>query len=136
MAAPAAPPVFEDGVRMLLKRWTALNLALSHGWGAGRATADDLVADIIALFQDREAAPYKDEVEALLEDFLSEELHTIVEDNSASQIAAELLRLHDAHRRGDWAPYQALAQKAQQHAPATACVDAGGGAATPSDSED
>ena len=45
-------PVFEQGVRLLFERWTALQLAIQNEWGGSKSLekANDLLLDVIDWF--------------------------------------------------------------------------------------
>jgi hypothetical protein len=57
-----AKQAFREGVRSVCRQWTALELAVSHQWGGADSAekADNLVAEIIALFEDSTERIYKD----------------------------------------------------------------------------
>ena len=50
---PAATrPLFEEGLALVLRRWTALSLAVEHGWGGPQsaARAEELFANLLEWF--------------------------------------------------------------------------------------
>eukprot|EP00955_Chlamydomonas_euryale_P075157 362231-Chlamydomonas_euryale.AAC.8 len=49
---PEHRPAFEEGVRQTFKRWTALSLAIEHGWGGdgGKEKGDAMVDEVIEWF--------------------------------------------------------------------------------------
>lgn len=50
---PAATrPLFEEGLALVLRRWTALSLAVEHGWGGPQsaAKAEELYANLLEWF--------------------------------------------------------------------------------------
>jgi hypothetical protein len=57
-----AKQAFREGVRSVCRQWTALELAIHHGWGGSDSVqkADNLMAEIIALFEDSTERIYKD----------------------------------------------------------------------------
>ena len=58
---PQADETFLDGLKSVMRQWTVLSLAVSHGWGGhnGQEKADALVEEIMDLFQGPEKV-YKD----------------------------------------------------------------------------
>ena len=57
-----AKQAFREGVRSICRQWTALELAVTHEWGGSDSVqkADNLVAEIISLFEDSTERIYKD----------------------------------------------------------------------------
>ena len=45
-------PLFEEGLALVLRRWTALSLAVEHGWGGPQsaAKAEELYANLLEWF--------------------------------------------------------------------------------------
>jgi len=58
---PEAEEAFKQGVGSVLRQWTALELAVSHGWGGTNSQhkADELLEDVLAMFGGKERI-YKD----------------------------------------------------------------------------
>ena len=55
----AARPSFEEGLALVMHRWTALNLAIEHGWGgtSSAAKAEELYANLLEWFYTCKGAP-------------------------------------------------------------------------------
>ena len=49
---PPTRPLFEEGLALVLRRWTALSLAVEHGWGGPQSTAkaEELYANLLEWF--------------------------------------------------------------------------------------
>ena len=56
-----AANAFREGVRSIFRQWTALDLAVHHGWGghSSQEKAERLVDDVLALFESPQRI-YKD----------------------------------------------------------------------------
>ena len=59
-------PVFEEGVKLVLSRWTALCLAVENEWGgrSSREKADQLYTDILNWFYDNSGEYVEQDVAA------------------------------------------------------------------------
>ena len=55
---PHVRPAFEEGVRLVLGRWTALALAVENEWGgpASAQKAEQLLADVLQWFHNNRGA--------------------------------------------------------------------------------
>lgn len=80
-------PVFEQGVRLLFERWTALMLGVMNEWGgsSSRDKAEELLQDTIHWFYGNKNHEMLD-LEALLDEALQVEFHIQAEDDSPYQV--------------------------------------------------
>lgn len=95
---PQANEAFKEGLCSVLRQWTALELALFHGWGGGAAGAgrggsaavEALQAELLNLFVSSSPLPqdevYKDDVALILEDALEVDFNTVCEDGSPDEL--------------------------------------------------
>eukprot|EP01026_Neomeris_dumetosa_P066187 TRINITY_DN6393_c1_g1_i6.p1 TRINITY_DN6393_c1_g1~~TRINITY_DN6393_c1_g1_i6.p1 ORF type:complete len:187 (-),score=39.18 TRINITY_DN6393_c1_g1_i6:77-637(-) len=94
---------FEEGIKLILDRWYVLNLAIEMQWGSGEPSIKKgvLYENILQLFQTR-----KDLDELDLEDFFDEffqiEFEVQAEDGSLSEVARDLINLHEQCSRNNF----------------------------------
>ncbi|KAF2075374.1 hypothetical protein CYY_003350 [Polysphondylium violaceum] len=84
---------FEMTVNRIFREWTALQLALTNEWG-GRATreaAEEMKQDVLDLFLMGKPV-YTDQIEAILDESLSQDLNTVAEDGSYKQVAQLIIQ--------------------------------------------
>jgi hypothetical protein len=69
---PESAEAFKQGVSSVFRQWTALELAVSHGWGGmdSQHKADELLLDVLHMFNGKERI-YKD-VRTLCLQFLAQ----------------------------------------------------------------
>eukprot|EP00892_Ulva_mutabilis_P012337 jgi/Ulvmu1/9476/UM052_0045.1 len=113
-------PQFEEGVNLVLKKWTALQLAVENQWGGRDSTekADDMYNEILEWFYKRKEH-YPDELEPLLETIILEDFNVQAEDGSPLQVSKALVDLYKQCLAGDFSLIQrlsAVASGAQQSA--------------------
>ncbi|CAH9065037.1 unnamed protein product [Cuscuta epithymum] len=94
------PPIMEEGINLILSRWTALELALQQ---SGRPR-EKLASCIISLFINSRKEELCPEV---LEDVLlweMEEMKTIFEDEDTEikEVASNIMRVHEGCMKGDY----------------------------------
>ncbi|PPD69208.1 hypothetical protein GOBAR_DD33909 [Gossypium barbadense] len=90
-------PVFQEGISLILTRWSALTAAVENEWGGrdslGKANA--ICTDVFSFFTEARAEPlYIDDLENLLEEGLLS-LNTLVEDGSVEEVAEKLMIMHE-----------------------------------------
>lgn len=58
---PESAEAFKQGVSSVFRQWTALELAVQHGWGGvdSEHKANELLLDVLSLFEGKERI-YKD----------------------------------------------------------------------------
>ncbi|KAM1644196.1 hypothetical protein ACFXTH_005607 [Malus domestica] len=92
-------PILQEGIGLVLFRWSALQLAVENEWGSCRK-AEQLVADIFSWFNhstgfNREFEPFYVED---LEDTLTKatlSLNTMTEDGSIEEVAEKLMIMYE-----------------------------------------
>jgi len=96
------PTLFYVGIQSILKSWTALQLAVSHGFGGAHSNekAQWFVGAIEQYFNENEALETY-ELEDMIAETMSSEFDTISEDGSCREVAQEIWNLHRHWRRGD-----------------------------------
>ncbi|CAI0428394.1 unnamed protein product [Linum tenue] len=106
-------PVFNEGVYLILSRWSGIQLAIEEEWAGRRSRqlADQLASDIVSWFTQPKAEPlYIDD----LEDFLDEgmiALNCEIEDGSVEEVievAEKLMILHEECLEADYSSVEKL----------------------------
>lgn len=102
-------PFFEEGVRLIFDRWTALKLAVEQGWGGtqSREKALDVLDDVVDWFY-RRKEHYDDELEEELQAALSEDFNCDCEDGSPLAVAKALTGLYRDLCQGSMAELERL----------------------------
>ncbi|PPS15251.1 hypothetical protein GOBAR_AA05323 [Gossypium barbadense] len=103
-------PVFQEGISLILTRWSALTAAVENEWGGrdslGKANA--ICTDVFAFFTEARAEPlYIDDLENLLEEGLLS-LNTLVEDGSVEEVAEKLMIMHEECLEGNYQSVEKL----------------------------
>ncbi|GKV07354.1 hypothetical protein SLEP1_g19147 [Rubroshorea leprosula] len=96
-------PVFQEGIGLLLSRWSALQMAVENEWGGrdSRRKADLLVSDISSFFANSKEPLYIDDLENILEESLLS-LNTMAEDGSIEEVAEKLMVMHEECLEGNY----------------------------------
>ncbi|XP_022719232.1 aldehyde oxidase GLOX-like isoform X2 [Durio zibethinus] len=84
-------PIFQEGIGLILSRWSALTAAVENEWGGrdSRVKANILCSDLISFFTKPKVEPlYIDDLENILEEGLLS-LNTLVEDGSIEEFTEE-----------------------------------------------
>ncbi|MBA0619349.1 hypothetical protein Godav_028537, partial [Gossypium davidsonii] len=103
-------PVFQEGISLILTRWSALTAAVENEWGGrdslGKANA--ICTDVFSFFTEARAEPlYIDDLENLLEEGLLS-LNTLVEDGSIEEVAEKLMIMHEECLEGNYQSVEKL----------------------------
>uniref|UniRef100_A0A7S3UA35 Pre-rRNA-processing protein TSR2 homolog n=1 Tax=Picocystis salinarum TaxID=88271 RepID=A0A7S3UA35_9CHLO len=95
---------FLEGVGLILQRWTALGLAIEHGWGGTDTTAkaQSFHDEVYHWFVDAKEQRYVDELEDLLDDIMAQEFNAELQDGSPRQVAEALVRLFEECAQGNY----------------------------------
>ncbi|KAL3422041.1 Pre-rRNA-processing protein TSR2 [Phlyctema vagabunda] len=114
LPAPAQAQ-FEFGVSLLLNFWPALSLAVSSNWGAGDgATASDkrdwFAGAVVELFDERPDTDLED-VETVLLQVMLDEFEVAVDDDSAYDVAMEIIRIRTQCAKADYTEVERLRQR-------------------------
>ncbi|GLT95230.1 hypothetical protein SLE2022_129240 [Rubroshorea leprosula] len=96
-------PVFQEGIGLLLSRWSALQMAVENEWGGrdSRRKADLLVSDVFSFFANSKEPLYIDDLENILEESLLS-LNTMAEDGSIEEVAEKLMVMHEECLEGNY----------------------------------
>ncbi|KAG2497886.1 hypothetical protein HYH03_004152 [Edaphochlamys debaryana] len=90
-----ARPLFEEGARLLFRKWTALTLAVENQWGGTNSAekAEALFHDCMEWFY-KKREHYADELEEELDDALLQDFNVEAEDGSPRQVSEGLVKLY------------------------------------------
>ncbi|KDP23617.1 hypothetical protein JCGZ_23450 [Jatropha curcas] len=104
-------PIFEEGIFLVLSRWSALQLAVQNEWG-GRGSgqlANQLGADVLSWFTQSKEPLYIDDLENILDEGLLS-LNTMIEDGSVEEVAEKLMIMHEECLEGNYNSIENLRQ--------------------------
>lgn len=110
-APPAndAASYLDLGITLALNNWPALSLAVSSNWG-GPTSADKrawLCGAISEMLNDRPETDAED-LEDVLIQVMNDEFDVVVDDESAGNVAVEIMELKDQTVKGDFATIQQM----------------------------
>lgn len=136
---PDCARAFEEGIRLVFSRWTALVLAVENQWGGPESEAkrEHLVQETLRYFL-KHKEHYADELEEDLDDAILHDFNTQAEDGSPKEIADMLLAMYKECVVGNFS----LIEKLRSHPVAGAgrsqqqVVDNDGTIVSDADSED
>ncbi|GLT90506.1 hypothetical protein SLE2022_084340 [Rubroshorea leprosula] len=96
-------PLFQEGIGLLLSRWSVLQLAVENEWGGrdSRRKAELLLSDVFSLFNNSKEPLYIDDLENILEESLLS-LNTMAEDGSIEEVAEKLMIVHEECLEGNY----------------------------------
>eukprot|EP01132_Coremiostelium_polycephalum_P005261 gene5261-6549_t len=95
--------IFEQATLRVFKQWTALQLALANEWG-GKNTADkieEMRQDVIDLFLVGKPV-YRDQIESILDECMSQDLNTVAEDGSYREVAEIIIQCFNLAMQGQF----------------------------------
>ncbi|CAJ1940251.1 unnamed protein product [Sphenostylis stenocarpa] len=101
--------VFNEGIGLLLCRWSALRTAVENEWGGreSRVKADQLASDILSWFTQSKEPLYIDDLEDILDQGMLS-LNVEVEDGSVEEVAEKLLIMHEEFLDGNFSSFENL----------------------------
>ncbi|KAL4377277.1 hypothetical protein GQ457_02G039220 [Hibiscus cannabinus] len=105
-----AAPVFQEGISLILTRWSALTAAVENEWGGrdSRGKANAICTDVFSFFTATRAEPlYIDDLEHILEEGLLS-LNTLVDDGSIEEVAEKLMIMHEECLEGNYQSVEKL----------------------------
>mmetsp|Transcript_5252 Transcript_5252/g.12792 ORF Transcript_5252/g.12792 Transcript_5252/m.12792 type:complete len:194 (+) Transcript_5252:342-923(+) len=113
-------PLFEEGCQLVFRRWTALQLAVEHGWGGPQSQekALDVIDDVADWFY-RRKEHYEDELEDELLAAMSEDFNCDCEDGSPKEVARVLVQLYKELCTGDTSGLERLRASGPSNAQAS-----------------
>ncbi|PHT41001.1 hypothetical protein CQW23_19855 [Capsicum baccatum] len=110
----------QEGIGMVLSRWTALQMAIENEWG-GRGTrekSNQLNIDIFFAFSQSKEQVYMDDIEEILDEFMIS-LNTEVNDGSLEEVAEKLMYMHEECLDGNFNSIKMLRETNVGRKPAT-----------------
>lgn len=115
--SPEALGCFEEGVQLVMSRWTALNLAVENEWGGrdSKEKAEQIMEDVLYWFEITKA-PCPLKLEEQLTAALDEDFHVVLEDGSSMQVAKDLVQLFEELSEGNQNLLQSLRSTTQSGA--------------------
>ncbi|KAA0038692.1 pre-rRNA-processing protein TSR2 [Cucumis melo var. makuwa] len=89
-------PLFQEGIGLVLSRWSALQLAVENEWGGrdSRRKVELLCSDIFTWFTQNKEQLYIDDLETILDEAMLS-LNTQVDDGSIEEVAERLIFMHE-----------------------------------------
>ncbi|KAI7855861.1 Pre-rRNA-processing protein TSR2-domain-containing protein [Circinella umbellata] len=113
---------FEEGVSYIFKSWTALNLAVEQDWGGVESAEkrDWMISVIVDYFSSNGKKLDVEDIETILDQIMTDEFQTILEDDSSYLVAKHIVELYHQCIRGDFTEVEKLKARYQSRQPATA----------------
>ncbi|KAJ2629649.1 rRNA accumulation- protein [Coemansia sp. RSA 1290] len=107
---------FIEGVDHVLKKWTALELAVQHEWGGrdSQEKRDDMVEEITGHFDNlvsKRQAPEETDLQELLLDIMDEDFSVTLEDGSEKEVARIICTIFQECKQGNFATVDKLAEE-------------------------
>ncbi|XP_014491034.1 uncharacterized protein LOC106753694 [Vigna radiata var. radiata] len=101
--------VFNEGIGLLLFRWSALRTAVENEWGGreSRVKADQLVTNVLSWFTQFKEPLYIDDLEDILDQGMLS-LNVEVEDGSIEEVAEKLMVMHEEFLDGNFSSFENL----------------------------
>ncbi|XP_051136470.1 uncharacterized protein LOC127255125 isoform X1 [Andrographis paniculata] len=93
----------QDGINLLLSRWTALRMTVENEWGGRDSSqkAQQLGQQLCYLLTQSKEQVYIEDLEDLLEDSILS-LNTVIDDGSIEEVAEKLLVMHEECVQGNF----------------------------------
>ncbi|XP_020572622.1 pre-rRNA-processing protein TSR2 homolog [Phalaenopsis equestris] len=115
-----AAQFLEEGIFLVLSRWTALQMAVENEWGGreSRRKSEELASAIFSWFTQSKEPLYIDDLEKLLDENMESSFNTEIDDGSVEEVAEQLMVIHEDLLGGNFASIADL----RKAAPATASV--------------
>ncbi|CAK8539968.1 unnamed protein product [Lathyrus sativus] len=110
--------VFNEGIGLVLSRWSALRTAVENEWGGrdSHLKAQQFAADLLSWFTQSKEPLYIDDLETLLDEgMLSFNLE--IQDGSVEEVAEELMIMHEECLDGDFSSVERLREASRNPAP-------------------
>ncbi|XP_050378834.1 pre-rRNA-processing protein TSR2-like [Argentina anserina] len=114
----AAATVFQEGVGLVMSRWSALQLAVENEWGGrdSRQKAEQLVSDIVYWVNHSTEPLYIDDLEEMLIEAMSS-LNTLIEDGSIEEVAEKIMIMHQECLDCNFKSIESLREAISRRAP-------------------
>ncbi|GAA0163201.1 hypothetical protein LIER_19123 [Lithospermum erythrorhizon] len=93
----------EEGIKIIVSRWTALQMAVHNQWGGPHSAhiPHNLSSNLFSLLAHSKDKVYIDEVEDMLDEFMLS-LNTQIGDGSIEEIAEKLMIMHEECLEGNY----------------------------------
>ncbi|XP_052170048.1 uncharacterized protein LOC127786596 [Diospyros lotus] len=116
----------QEGITLVLSRWTALQMAVQNEWGGphSRFKSEQLAADIFSWLTQSKEPLYADDLEDMLDEFMLS-LNTEIADGSVEEIAEKLMIMHEECLEGNFKSVQVLKETNPPNGTVT-CIRQGG----------
>ncbi|XP_009590325.1 uncharacterized protein [Nicotiana tomentosiformis] len=110
----------QEGIGLVLGRWTALQMAIENDWGGrgSREKSNQLNLDIFSAFTNSKEKVYMDDIEEILDEFMLS-LNTEVNDGSLEEVAEKLMFMHEECLEGNFNSIKLLRETNVGRIPAT-----------------
>nr|AFK34047.1 unknown [Lotus japonicus] len=101
--------VFNEGIGLVLSRWSALQTAVENEWGGrdSKLKAHQLADDVLSWFTISKEPRYIDDLEAILDEGMLS-LNVEVEDGSVEEVAENLMVMHEECLEGNFRSIEIL----------------------------
>ncbi|KAK2380324.1 pre-rRNA-processing protein TSR2 protein [Trifolium repens] len=101
--------VFQEGIGLVLSRWSALRTAVENEWGGpqSHSKAQQLAADIFSWFTQSNDQLYIDDLETLLND-ATLSFNLVIQDGSVEEVAEKLMIMHEECLSGNFESVERL----------------------------
>lgn len=108
--SPESVPFLEEGISLVLSRWTALQMAVESRWGGpnSRQKLEELASAISSWFINVKESLYIDDLENLLDENMEQSFNTVIEDGSIEEVAEQLMAVHEDLVQGNYASVENL----------------------------
>ncbi|KAH0467666.1 hypothetical protein IEQ34_002699 [Dendrobium chrysotoxum] len=115
-----AVPFLEEGIFLVLSRWTALQMAVESEWGGreSRRKSEELGSAILSWFTQSKEPLYIDDLENLLDENMEHSFNTEIDDGSVEEVAEQLMVIHEDLLQGNFESIEKL----RKAAPGTVAV--------------
>lgn len=108
LSAEAATQL-QDGINLLLSRWSALQIAVENGFGGRDSSqkSQQLPIDLFSLLTQSKEPIYIDDLENMLDEFMLS-LNTEIDDGSIEEISEKLMIMHEECLEGNFMSIERL----------------------------
>ncbi|PKA51921.1 hypothetical protein AXF42_Ash008150 [Apostasia shenzhenica] len=96
--------LLEEGISLVLSRWTALQMAVENEWGGrdSRRKYDELASSIFSWFIQTKEPRYIDDLENILDESMVGSFNTEIEDGSIEEVSEQLMITHEDLLQGNF----------------------------------
>lgn len=110
---PEHAPAFTEGLRGILARWTALQLAITNEWGGADSVqkGEQMAEELNEWFLKRKGGKYAEDLEELLLEILGDDFNVQCEDGSPREVARIACTMFEQVAQGDYATARDICSK-------------------------